>query len=276
MNLRAIERQLVENDLNRAMESNQFVLHYQSKTNLKTGKLSGAEALIRWQHPERGVISPTEFISIAEDCALIVPIGQWVLRETCRQIKEWVGSGLRVHPVAVNVSSLEFRSAGFVEGLRIILKESGVDPCYLDIELTESALMLHAKSSVAILRELKSTGVRLSLDDFGTGFSSLGYLKSFPIDSFKIDRSFVRNITSDVDDAMLVRTMIAMGKSLKKGVVAEGVETEEQMIFLQQKGCDEAQGYYFKKPVPAAQFAKLLERGVGPARDLRRQAAPVL
>jgi len=259
MNVRATERQVVEADLNRALERHEFVLHYQPKVSLETGEIAGAEALIRWLHPDRGLVSPAEFIPIAEECGLILPIGQWVLRETCRQVREWIDSGLRAPPVAVNVSSLEFRSEGFLEGLRVVLKDSGLDPCYLDLELTESALMRHAKSTVAVLTELKSLGVRLSLDDFGTGYSSLGYLKWLPIDSLKIDQSFVRKITIDTDDATLVSTMIAMAKALKKRVVAEGVETEEQMTFLQTQGCDEAQGYYFSKPMVTAHFSKLLE-----------------
>jgi diguanylate cyclase (GGDEF)-like protein len=262
MNVRAIERQSVEADLNRAIERNEFVLHYQPKINLKTGEISGAEALIRWQHPDRGLLCPGEFISVAEECGLILPVGHWVLREACRQTHEWVRSGLRVPSIAVNVSSLEFRSESFLESIRAVLKETGLDPWYLDIELTETALMHHAKSSVAVLRELKSIGVRLSIDDFGTGYSSLGYLKWFPIDYLKVDQSFVRNINIDSDDATLVSTMIAMAKSLKKRVVAEGVETEDQMKFLQAHGCDEAQGYFFSKPVEPTLFAKLLETGI--------------
>jgi len=264
MNVRAIERQSVEADLNRALERHEFALHYQPKINLKTGEISGAEALIRWLHPDRGLVSPAQFIPIAEDCGLILPIGRWVLRETCRQVREWIDCGLRVTPVAVNVSSLEFRSEGFLEGLRVTLKDSRLDPCYLDLELTETALMRHTKSTVAMLRKLKSIGVRLSLDDFGTGYSSLAYLKWFPIDSLKIDQSFVRNITTDTADATIVRTMIAMAKGLKKRAVVEGVETEEQMKVLHTQGCDEAQGYYFSKPMPATHFAKILETGIAP------------
>ena len=263
MNVRAVERQSVEADLGRALKGNEFVLNYQPKIDLKTGELSGAEALIRWQHPKRGLISPRDFVPIAEECGLIVPIGQWVLRETCRQIHEWIGSGLRVPPMAVNVSPLEFRGEGFLEDIRAILRDANLDARYLDIELTESSLMLHAKSSIEVLTELKSIGVRLSLDDFGTGYSSLGYLKWLPIDSLKIDQSFVSKINSDVDDATLVSTMIAMAKSLKKRVVAEGVETEDQFRFLQEAGCDEAQGYYFSQPVSSAQFAKVLQTGTG-------------
>ena len=270
MNLRAIERHCVESDLSRGLERNEFVLHYQPKINLETGEISGVEALIRWQHPHRGLVSPANFIPIAEECGLILQIDRWVVKEACRKIQEWIGSGLHPPPVAVNVSSLEFRSIEFLENLRRVLKQSGLDPSYLDLELTETALMLHAKSTIFVLRELKAIGVRLSLDDFGTGYSSLGYLKWFPIDSIKIDQSFVRTITDDAtndsDDSTLVSTMIAMARSLKKNVVAEGVETEEQMNFLRAEGCNEAQGYYFGKPIAATNFAKLLETGIESSR----------
>jgi diguanylate cyclase (GGDEF)-like protein/PAS domain S-box-containing protein len=273
MNIRAIERQLVEAELNRALERNEFTVHYQPKINLETGGIVGAEALIRWNHPDRGLISPVQFIPIAEECGLILPIGHWVLRETCRQVREWIDSGLRVTPVAVNVSSLEFRSEGFIQGLRNALRDTRLDPLYLDLELSETALMRHAKSSVVALKEFKGIGVRLSLDDFGTGYSSLGYLKWFPIDSLKIDQSFVHSITTDSADATIVSAMIAMAKGLQKRVVAEGVETEAQVNFLKAQNCDEAQGYYFGKPTVAAQFARLLGADVAssPQHAYRRE-----
>ena len=258
MNIRAIERQSVEAELNRALIRGEFTVHYQSKINLHTGDVVGAEALIRWVHPDRGLISPAQFIPIAEECGLILPIGRWVFRETCRQLREWIDSGLSVVPVAVNVSSLEFRSEGFIESLRAAIRDADLDPTYVDLELSETALMRHAKSSIAALRDFKRIGVQLSLDDFGTGYSSLGYLKWFPIDSLKIDQSFVHSITTDPADATIVSAMIAMAKGLQKRVVAEGVETEEQVSFLKAQQCDEAQGYYFGKPTIAADFAKLL------------------
>jgi EAL domain-containing protein (putative c-di-GMP-specific phosphodiesterase class I) len=187
-----------------------------------------------------------------------------VLREACRQAQDWIDAGLHATPVAVNVSSLEFRNEGFIETLRAILKETGLDPRYLELELTESVLMQHATSSALALNTLKSIGVRLAVDDFGTGYSSLSYLKRFPIDCLKIDQSFVHDITTDTDGATIVSAVITMAKTLKKFVVAEGVETEEQITFLQAHGCDEAQGYYFSKPVMAHQFAKLLETGIAP------------
>ena len=259
MNVRAIERRSVEAELNRALMRGEFTVHYQSKVNLYTGDVVGAEALIRWVHPERGIISPVQFIPIAEECGLILPIGRWVFRETCRQVREWIDSGLSVVPVAVNVSSLEFRSEGFIESLRAAIRDADLDPTYIDLELSETALMRHAKSSVTALKDFKRIGVRLSLDDFGTGYSSLGYLKWFPIDTLKIDQSFVHSITTDAADATIVSAMIAMAKGLQKRVVAEGVETEDQVNFLKAQNCDQAQGYYFGRPTVAGDFAKLLE-----------------
>src|SRR6202521_1942932 len=264
MNTRTIERQRIEADLRGAVEGQEFVLHYQPKINLQTGEITGAEALIRWLHPNRGLVSPLQFIPIAEESGHILLIGQWVLREACRQAQDWIDSGLHATPVAVNVSSLEFRSEGFLESLRAILKDTRLDPRYLELELTESVLMQHAESSASMLDALKSIGVRLAVDDFGTGYSSLSYLKKFPIDSLKIDQSFVRDIATDTDDATIVSAVITMSKSLRQCVIAEGVETEEQIKFLQAHSCDEAQGYYFSKPVVAHQFAKLLETGVAP------------
>ena len=260
MNVRTIERQSIGADLRRALKRQEFVLYYQPKINLQTGKITGAEALIRWVHPDRGLVSPLQFIPIAEESGLILPIGHWVLRETCRQVQDWIDAGLHATPVAVNVSSLEFRSEGFLESLRSILKDTRLDPRYLELELTEGVLMQHAESFGSILSALKSIGVRLAMDHFGTGSSSLSYLKSFPIDSLKIDQSFVHDITANTDDATIVSAVITMAKSLKKCVIAEGVETEEQMTFLQAHGCDEAQGYYFSKPVVAHQFTQLLKQ----------------
>jgi diguanylate cyclase (GGDEF)-like protein/PAS domain S-box-containing protein len=264
MNVRAIERQTIEGDLRGALKRQEFVLQYQPKINLQSGRITGAEALIRWLHPSRGLVSPLQFIPIAEESDLILPIGQWVLREACRQVQGWIDAGLHATPVAVNVSSLEFRSEGFLENLRAILKDTRLDPRYLELELTESVLMQHAESSVSVLSTLKSIGVRLAVDDFGTGYSSLSYLKRFPIDSLKIDQSFVRDITTDTDDATIVGAVISMARSLRLCTIAEGVETEEQVTFLQAHSCDEAQGYYFSKPVVAHEFAKLLETGIAP------------
>jgi diguanylate cyclase (GGDEF)-like protein/PAS domain S-box-containing protein len=262
MNARTVERQTIEGDLRGALKRQEFVMHYQPKINLQTGEITGAEALIRWMHPDRGLVSPLQFIPIAEESGLILSIGQWVLGEACRQAKEWIDAGLPATPVSVNVSSVEFRSDAFLDSLRAVLKDSGLNPRYLELELTESVLMQHAEASASALGGLKSIGVRLAVDDFGTGYSSLSYLKRFPIDSLKIDQSFVHDIITDADDATIVTAVISMAKSLRQRVIAEGVETEEQVTFLQAHGCDEAQGYYFSKPVTAQEFAKLLETGI--------------
>jgi diguanylate cyclase len=262
MNARTTEHKWIEADLWGALERQEFLLHYQPKINLQTGKITGVEALIRWLHPVRGLLSPLQFIPVAEESGLILPIGQWVLREACRQRQAWVDAGLPATPIAVNVSSLEFRSEGFLESLRAILKDTHLDPRHLELELTESVVMQHAESSASVLIKLKSIGVRLAVDDFGTGYSSLSYLKKFPIDSLKIDQSFVRDVATDTDDATIVSAVITMSKTLKQCVIAEGVETEEQLAFLKAHGCDEAQGYYFSKPVDAKEFAKLLETGI--------------
>jgi len=259
MNLRAVNRQSVEDALRNALERGEFVLHYQPKINLTTGAISGVEALLRWVHPALGLILPLEFLAIAEDCGLIVPIGRWVLKETCRQMQAWIDSGLRVTSVSVNVSSSEFRGDGFLENLRAVLNDTGLDASHLELELTETVLMQHAESTTSVLNVLKSIGVRLAVDDFGTGYSSLSYLKQFPIDCLKIDQSFIHDITSCTDDAPIVRAVITMAKSLKQSVVGEGVETKEQMAFLRAHGCDEAQGYYFSMPVIADRFSKLLK-----------------
>jgi EAL domain-containing protein (putative c-di-GMP-specific phosphodiesterase class I) len=238
-----------------------LLLHYQPKVNLKTGAITSVEALIRWQHPERGLLLPGQFLTIAEDTGMIVAIGQWVLREACRQTREWLDAGLLAVPVAVNISSLEFRSEQFLEGVQVALKNTCLDPRYLELELTETVLMQHAGSSANALGQLKAIGVRLAVDDFGTGYSSLSYLTRFPVDALKLDQSFVRDITS-TDDAIVIRAVISMGKSLKHTVIAEGVETPEQLAFLQAHGCEEGQGYYFSRPVVAQQFAKLLSTGI--------------
>jgi diguanylate cyclase (GGDEF)-like protein/PAS domain S-box-containing protein len=262
MNLRAVNRQLIEDGLREALESDQFVLHYQPKINLTTGAISGMEALLRWMHPTAGLLRPLQFLPVAEDCGLILPIGRWVLREACRQVQEWIDAGLHVAPVAVNVSALEFRSDGFLDNLRTISRDTGLDPRYLELELTETVLMQHAECTASLLGALKSMGVRLAVDDFGTGYSSLSYLKRFPIDTLKIDQSFVRDITSRTDDVPIVRAVITMARSLRQRVVGEGVETEEQMAFLHANGCDEAQGYYFSMPLAAEHFVRLLKQPI--------------
>jgi diguanylate cyclase (GGDEF)-like protein/PAS domain S-box-containing protein len=262
MNVRAVERQSIEESLRRASERQEFTLHYQPKINLRTGKISGAEALIRWTHPTRGPVSPARFIPIAEDCGLILPIGRWVLREACKQARAWVDAGLPLATMAVNISAMEFRNEKFLEGVFSVLKETRLDPRSLELELTESVLMKHAESSEAILKTLRARGVQVAVDDFGTGYSSLSYLSKFPIDALKIDQSFVRQLTTARDETTIVTAVISMGRSLNLRVIAEGVETEEELRFLQAHQCDEAQGFYIGRPVVPEEFARLLEIGV--------------
>jgi diguanylate cyclase (GGDEF)-like protein/PAS domain S-box-containing protein len=262
MNVRAVERQSIEESLRRALERQEFALHYQPKTNLSTGEITGAEALLRWTHPIRGPIFPAQFIPVAEDCGLILPIGKWVLREACKQARAWVDAGLPLTTMAVNISAMEFRDGNFLEGVFAILKDTGLDPRSLELELTESVLMKRAESTESILKALRARGVQLAVDDFGTGYSSLSYLRRFPVNALKIDQSFVRQITTAPDDTKIVTAVISMGRSLNLRVVAEGVETQEELAFLRAHECDEAQGYYFSRPVLPQQFAKLLETGI--------------
>jgi predicted signal transduction protein with EAL and GGDEF domain len=258
MNARAAERQSLEARLSRALEQREFVLHYQARKNLGTGAISGAEAFIRWAHPERGLLPPAHLVPIAEDCGLIVPIGQWVLREACRQAQAWQTAGLPPVPVAVNISSLEFRHKDFLARVRAILAETRLQPHYLELEVTESILMQDVESTVAVLQALKSMGVRIAVDDFGTGYSGLNYLREFPIDALKIDQKFIHKSTINPNDAAIVSAAISLGRSLRQRVVAEGVETREQLAFLKTRFCDEGQGYYFGRPVVAEEFAGLL------------------
>jgi diguanylate cyclase (GGDEF)-like protein/PAS domain S-box-containing protein len=261
MNVRAVERQSIEESLRRALERDEFALHYQPKIDLRTGAITGAEALLRWTHPTHGLVSPARFIPVAEDCGLIMPIGAWVLREACSQARAWVDAGLPVTTMAVNVSAMEFRNENLLKNLTTILTETGLDPRSLELELTESVLMRHAESTAAILQSVRERGVQVAVDDFGTGYSSLSYLRKFPIDALKIDQSFVRQISGG-EDTTIVTAVIAMARSLKLRVVAEGVETVGELTFLRAQQCDEAQGYYFSRPVPPQQFAVLLKTGI--------------
>jgi predicted signal transduction protein with EAL and GGDEF domain len=260
LNTTAIERQAIEAALRHAVERNELVLHYQPKVNLATGAIAGVEALVRWHHPLRGLLHPSHFMSVAEESGLIVTIGRWVLREGCRQAKAWQKSGLPPLQIAINISAVELRSKEFVQGVRTTLKETGLNPRYLELELTETFLMQDSKSTATVLEALKSMGVQLALDDFGTGYSSLSYMRRFPIDTLKIDQSFVRNLATDADDASIVSAVINMGSSLHMRVVAEGVETREQLAMLREQHCPEGQGFYFSHPVTAERMVPLLER----------------
>jgi EAL domain-containing protein (putative c-di-GMP-specific phosphodiesterase class I) len=240
MNVRAVERQSIEESLRRALERQEFALHYQPKINLKTGEISGAEALIRWTHPTRGPVPPGQFIPVAEDCGLILPIGNWVLREACKQARAWVEAGLPLGTMGVNISAVEFRNEDFLEGVFAILKDTCLNPNLLELELTESVLMKRPESTASVLQALRAKGVQVAVDDFGTGYSSLSYLQKFSIDALKIDQSFVRRITTAPAETTIVTAVISMARSLKLRVVAEGVETLKELEFLQAHQCDEA------------------------------------
>ncbi len=260
MNLKAKARQSLESSLRCALAREEFLLHYQPKVSLDTGEITGVEALIRWQQPGRGLISPDQFIPIAEDCGLIVQIGRWALREACWQARAWQEAGLPSMRIAVNVSAVEFRNKGFIQGVRAALSETGLAAHYLNLELTEGVLMKDPESTILALRELKEMGIHLAVDDFGTGYSSLSYLRQFPIDILKIDRSFVQEVTADPHDSRIVNAIIHMGRSLKYLVVAEGVETQAQKTYLQAHGCAEGQGYLFSRPLAATQLPNCWKR----------------
>lgn len=260
MDLRSVERQAIESGLRHALDHGEFELYYQPKVDLATGAVIGAEALIRWQHPQRGLISPAHFIPIAEDSGLIVPIGRWVMQAACRQMQAWRKIGAPLVSVSVNISALDFRSRHFLDNVRAILADTQVEPHYLELELTESVLMQHAEAAICLLDELKGIGVRLSVDDFGTGYSSLSYLRHFPIDVVKIDQSFLHEITTRADNAAIVSAVIGMCEGLQCAVIAEGVETAEQAAFLLARRCAQGQGYLFGRPMPADDFAKQLSR----------------
>ena len=248
----------METSIRHALEERQFELYYQPKISVASGKVVGVEALIRWNHPDRGMVLPMEFIPLAEETGLILPIGEWVLQEAVAQGKAWQVAGFPPLFVAVNVSARQFRQANFAGKVGQVLLDSGFDPHHLDFELTETTLMTNADENIETLNKLNAMGVRIAIDDFGTGYSSLNYLKRLPVDILKIDRSFVSGVTDSRDDAAIVEAIIAMARSLRLTVVAEGVETVEQLKFLQMNNCDEIQGYYFSRPLPVAQFEQLM------------------
>ena len=256
----SFERLVLENSLRRALEKNEFLLHYQPQLDLRTGKVSGVEALIRWQHPDLGSIPPLEFIPIAEDIGLIHPIGEWVLRTACEQKRIWQNDGFRSLRVSVNLSARQFHYVNMVDMVMSILRQTGIDPTSLDLEITESTIMEHLEDTTETLRRLKEMGCHITIDDFGTGYSSLTYLKTFPIDMLKIDRSFVRDIVTDADDRAITQAIISMAHSLKLEVVAEGVEEKAQLEILKSQGCDILQGYLFSKPLPANEVINILEQ----------------
>jgi diguanylate cyclase (GGDEF)-like protein/PAS domain S-box-containing protein len=258
MKAHSIERLALETNLRRALELQEFQLAYQAKVNFQTGEITGVEALLRWNSPQLGSVSPAQFIPLAEETGLIVPIGRWVLRTACEQNVAWRKAGLPPVKMCVNLSMRQLNDEGLAREIDTVLRETGMEPSLLELEITESMIMHNAERAVKILSTIKALGVRLAIDDFGTGYSSLAHLKRFPIDTLKVDRSFIREIPSDAEDRAIAEAIIAMGKTLSLTVVAEGVETPEQQSFLSARACDEMQGYYFSTPVPAEEFAALL------------------
>jgi diguanylate cyclase len=252
------ERVQLESELHNAVTQNQFELYYQPKVDTRSGEVRSAEALIRWAHPTRGIVSPAEFIPLAEECGLIGAIGGWVIREACRQTRAWQLGGVPTLRVSVNLSASQFRDSGLVESIRRALDDAGLEARYLEVELTESAVMSDPEKSIAILEQLSAMGVLVSVDDFGTGYSSMSYLRRFPIDKLKIDRVFIDEIVSRPEDASIVRAIVSLAHSLRLKVVAEGVETPAQLEFLKTAGCDEYQGYHFSRPLPAESFERLI------------------
>jgi diguanylate cyclase (GGDEF)-like protein/PAS domain S-box-containing protein len=271
MNAQAVERLTLENSLRSALEKGELFLVYQPQMEISTASIIGLEALLRWQHPDLGLVPPDKFIRIAENSGLIMPIGEWVLRTACSQARKWQDEGLPSVSVAVNVSAVQFRQEGFCELIRRVLRETGLAPQYLELELTESLLLSNADVMFSVLQELRAMGLKLAIDDFGTGYSSLSYLRQFPVSKLKIDRSFIRDVAVNPDDAAITTAIISMAKSLNLRVIAEGVEDEAQMSFLRAHQCDEIQGYYFSKPLAVDKVADKLRGNY--AEHVRAQAS---
>jgi EAL domain-containing protein (putative c-di-GMP-specific phosphodiesterase class I) len=268
MKRRAVERLSLESRLRRAVHDNELLLHYQPQISLITGKVIAVEALVRWNDPERGIVHPSSFIPLAEESRLIVPVGEWVLRTACEQMRAWRDSGVDVGAVAVNLSPRQFQQHDLVELVRRTLHETGLDGNALEIEITESTAMQNAEVSLEVLHALRAIGVGISLDDFGTGYSSLNYLKRFPINAVKVDRAFVGGVGTNESDSAIVSAVIAIARTLRLRVVAEGVETEDQFAFLQRRQCDEAQGFYFSPPLAADNITRTLAQQ--PVIDMRQ------
>ncbi|MCO7573717.1 EAL domain-containing protein [Pseudomonas chlororaphis] len=269
MTHRAREQQHLESGIRQALEHREFVLHYQPKIHLASGRVVGAEALIRWFSPQRGWVSPAQFIAVAEDSGLINSISQWVLGEATRQSRAWQQAGLAPIRLSVNLSASDFRQPQLLTQLHSALHDSGLDPTLLELEITEGVLMQNVEATLATLLAIKALGVRLAVDDFGTGYSSLSYLRKFPVDVLKIDQSFIQGLSHAPKDAALVSAIIQLGRSLNLNVIAEGVETAQQLAFLTQQGCEEGQGYYFSKALPPADFALLLQNRAAPGAQVQ-------
>ncbi|MDA8161334.1 MAG: EAL domain-containing protein [Desulfobacteraceae bacterium] len=259
MNDAALKRLTMENDLHKALERNEFLIYYQPKIDLKTGKTAGMEALLRWRHPVSGLTMPSEFIPLAEASGLIVPIGKFVLQEACLQNKKWQDAGLEAVSVAVNISGRQFDQKDLTEVIFKTLNDTGLQPKHLEIEVTEGTIMKDPEGAIRVLKELKAAGVRIAVDDFGTGYSSLNYLRKLPLDALKIDISFTRNMFSSHNDEVIVKTIIAMAQNLNLKVIVEGVENKKQLEFFQEHECDEVQGFFFSKPLPSEEAAKFIK-----------------
>ena len=272
MNAQVVERLTLENSLRLALDRKELFLVYQPQMDIGSGKITGLEALLRWQHPELGLVPPDKFIRIAENSGLIRPIGEWVLKTACAQARKWQDEGLDAVSVAVNVSAVQFRQEDFCEVIRRVLRETRLAPRYLELELTEGLLLANADVMLSVIEELNAMGLTLAIDDFGTGYSNFGYLKQFRVSKLKIDRSFVRDVAVNADDAAITTAIISMARSLNLKVIAEGVEDEAQMSFLRAHQCDEIQGYYFSKPLAVDKVAdKLREDSAG--QDVLTQAS---
>lgn len=267
LNASSLARILLESSLRTALDKQEFLLHYQPQVDLASGTLVGMESLVRWRHPERGMVSPKEFIPLCEETGLIIPLGEWALRSACRQARSWQEQGFPPLRVAVNLSGIQFKNIDLAALVTRVLEESGLEPRFLELELTESIAMEHVEETLAKLQALAHMGIKLAIDDFGTGFSSLSYLKRYPIHTLKIDQSFVRSCTSDADDAAIIRTVIGLAHTMNLSVIAEGVETTDQLEFLRQNDCDEIQGYLYSRPLAVEDFTRLLQEQRIPLRD---------
>ncbi|MBZ0154800.1 MAG: EAL domain-containing protein [Alphaproteobacteria bacterium] len=263
MNMRAFKRIVLENSLRQTLESGGFIVYYQPQVNISTRQVTGIEALIRWNHPELGMLTPLHFIPLAEETGLIIPIGEWVLRAACEQNRLWQEEGFPPVTVTVNLSAHQFLQPDLEKMVQRVLRETSLDSKYLDLEITESTAMQNIDMTIPRLQRLSEMGVQLSIDDFGTGYSSLSYLKKLPVQKLKIDRSFISEVTTDSDDQAIVNAVIVMAHKMRLKVIAEGVETEEQLSFLHSSKCDEMQGYLFSKPLPAEELGKRLAGGEG-------------
>jgi EAL domain-containing protein (putative c-di-GMP-specific phosphodiesterase class I) len=268
MNTTALEKLSLEGQLRKALDRQEFILHYQPKVDAADGRVTGVEALVRWNHPELGIVGPNQFIPVAEEIGLIIPLGEWVIATACRQLRAWQQQGCAPISVAVNIAGSHFRQPSLLSVVGDALRDAGLDSGQLEIELTESMLMDNVEATIAVLRDLKAMGVRLAIDDFGTGYSSLAYLKRFPLDTLKIDRSFIKDTPGDTGDAALTTAIIGMAHSLNLSVVAEGVELQVQFDFLKDRGCDVIQGFLISRPMPPENMLEFINGRESTAKPL--------